>query len=296
MKLKPAINSTIYAKSNQYFFSAFLPSCTNALAACGFFSLRRFCSWYALVSGRQSRNNIIRTGGPAPNQYSYRKTSAMCIARWKIGLTYRSPTMPYCIHECSRKYSSKQVSKGITLLQHSRHNAPSCFGAVFDGCIRMTAPSSRLEPRTGLNLPVAAAFPYNPPIAIPKSALTAKNRRNVCTKLIPSSRHMNIKIFIMNGHFRPYRSLAIPKRIAPILRSISTRVIAQVISDLLRPKVVASSGRMSVTVKKSKESQVQPRKATRKKSHCWVLRRLRRWNGLGIQVRGGVRLVKRVIR
>jgi len=72
MKLNPAINNTIYAKSNQYFFSALWPSSRKAFAACGFSSLRRLCSWYALVSGKQSRNNIIRTGGPAPNQYSYK--------------------------------------------------------------------------------------------------------------------------------------------------------------------------------------------------------------------------------
>lgn len=67
---------------------------------------------------------------------------------------------------------------------------------------------------------------------------------------------MNRILFTTNGHLRPYLSAAIPKRIEPTDRNISTRVIPQVMSVMFLPKVSANSAVVSETVKKSKASQV----------------------------------------
>lgn len=50
---------------------------------------------------------------------------------------------------------------------------------------------------------VAAALPYSPPIATPKSALQARNWLYVLLKPVPSSRTMNKMLFTTKGHFRP---------------------------------------------------------------------------------------------
>jgi hypothetical protein len=63
-------------------------------------------------------------------------------------------------------------------------------------------------------------------------------------------------LFTTKGHFLPYLSAAIPKRIDPTERNISTRVIPQVISALVLPKSAAKSLTVKLTVKKSKASQV----------------------------------------
>ena len=74
--------------------------------------------------------------------------------------------------------------------------------------------------------------------------------------LLTSSRIMNKTLFRIKGHFRPYRSEAIPKRIDPTDRNISTSVMPHVMSVLVFPKVSASSATVRDTVKKSKASQV----------------------------------------
>lgn len=53
------------------------------------------------------------------------------------------------------------------------------------------------------------------------------------------------------GHFRPYRSLAIPKVMDPTDRNMRTRVIPHVISFLDLPKVSARSVTVNDTLKKS---------------------------------------------
>lgn len=74
---------------------------------------------------------------------------------------------------------------------------------------------------------------------------------------------------------------------APIDLNIRTNVIPQVISAFVFPKVSARLLTVKETVKKSKASQVQAIKATRKKSHCCVLRRRNVLNGFGIGLIGG---------
>jgi hypothetical protein len=54
-----------------------------------------------------------------------------------------------------------------------------------------------------------------------------------------------------NGHFRPYRSAAIPKVTAPTDRNMSTSVMPQVMSVLERSNASAKSVTVRDTVKKS---------------------------------------------
>lgn len=109
---------------------------------------------------------------------------------------------------------------------------------------------------------VAAALPYNPPMAIPNKARQARNCLYVWQKPAPSSRTTKRSWLTMNGHLRPHRSEAIPKVIAPTDRSISTRVIPHVMSVTDLSNDFASSEVVRETVKKSNESQDQPRNAT----------------------------------
>lgn len=60
----------------------------------------------------------------------------------------------------------------------------------------------------------------------------------------------------MKGHFLPYLSAAIPKRILPTDRNMSTRVMPQVMSATDLSKVTAKELAVRDTVKKSKASQV----------------------------------------
>ena len=76
---------------------------------------------------------------------------------------------------------------------------------------------------------------------------------------------------IITYHLRPYRSAAIPKIVDPTERNMSTRVIPHVICVVDLSNCFARSLTVRDTVKKSKASQVQAMKATRKNSHCWVL-------------------------
>jgi hypothetical protein len=118
---------------------------------------------------------------------------------------------------------------------------------------------------------VAAALPYSPPMAMPKSARTARNCLYVLQKPVPSSRMMNRMLFTTKGHFktvsrkttqnrilvcqlltlRPYRSAAIPNVTAPTERNISTSVMPHVMSVLERSKASAKSVTVKDTVKKS---------------------------------------------
>lgn len=68
--------------------------------------------------------------------------------------------------------------------------------------------------------------------------------------------------FTMKGHFLPHRSDAIPNMIEPTDRSIRTNVMPQVISVTDLSNDLANSVVVKETVKKSKESQVQPANAT----------------------------------
>lgn len=73
---------------------------------------------------------------------------------------------------------------------------------------------------------------------------------------------MKRMLFTTKGHLRPQRSDAIPNVMAPTDRSMSTRVIPQVISEMDLSNVSANPEAVNETVKKSKASHVQPRKAT----------------------------------
>lgn len=83
-----------------------------------------------------------------------------------------------------------------------------------------------------------------------------KKIRKKRKKKLTNSKTINNKLLTTNGHLRPYRSAAIPKRIAPIDRSISTSVMPHVMSVLVLPKSSASSSTVRETVKKSKASHV----------------------------------------
>lgn len=145
------------------------------------------------------------------------------------------------------------------------------------------------------SLPVAAAFPYNPPIAIPNNALTAKNCSYVLQNPVPSSSTINSALLTMNGHLRPYRSAANPKMILPTDRNMSTRVIPQVISAFVLPNVSARFSTVSETVKKSKASHDQAKKATRKNIHCCRLSIRRSVMGLETLSCAGLSVVSRVV-
>lgn len=67
---------------------------------------------------------------------------------------------------------------------------------------------------------------------------------------------MNSTLFTINGHFRPYLSAAIPNRIEPTERNISTRVMPHVMSTVDLSNVLERPATVSDTVKKSKASQV----------------------------------------
>ena len=60
----------------------------------------------------------------------------------------------------------------------------------------------------------------------------------------------------MKGHFRPYRSAAIPNRTAPTDRNMRTSVMPQVMSVVDLPNVLDKPLTVRETVKKSKASQV----------------------------------------
>jgi hypothetical protein len=101
-------------------------------------------------------------------------------------------------------------------------------------------------------------------------------------------------LLMTNGHFRPYRSAAIPKVIAPTDRSMSTRVMPHVISFLLTSNVSARFSTVKETVKKSKASHDQAKKETRKNNHCCLLSGLRRLKGFATLSKVGMRVEKRV--
>lgn len=73
---------------------------------------------------------------------------------------------------------------------------------------------------------------------------------------------MKRMLFTTNGHLRPQRSDAIPNVMEPTDRSMRTRVIPQVISEIDLSNCLASWEVVKETVKKSKASHVQPKKAT----------------------------------
>lgn len=73
---------------------------------------------------------------------------------------------------------------------------------------------------------------------------------------------MKSRLFTTKGHLRPQRSEAIPKVIAPTLRSIRTRVIPQVMSLISLSNSDASCDVVRETVKKSSASRVHPKNAT----------------------------------
>ena len=73
---------------------------------------------------------------------------------------------------------------------------------------------------------------------------------------LTSSRIINKRLLMMNGHFRPYRSLAIPNKILPTDRNMSTRVMPHVMSVLDLSNVLLRLVTVRETVKKSNASQV----------------------------------------
>ena len=99
---------------------------------------------------------------------------------------------------------------------------------------------------------------------------------------------------VVSYHLRPYRSAAIPKMVDPTERNISTRVIPQVICVVDLSNCFARSLTVRDTVKKSKASHVQAKKATRKNNHCWVFSWASNLNGLGALFMGGLRVDRRV--
>ena len=82
----------------------------------------------------------------------------------------------------------------------------------------------------------------------------------------------------------------------PTDRNINTSVIPQVMSVLVFPKVSARSETVRETVKKSKASQDHAKKATRKNSHCLVLKRVSSLKGFSAFAMGGLRVEMRVAR
>lgn len=73
-----------------------------------------------------------------------------------------------------------------------------------------------------------------------------------------SSRTIKSKLFTMNGHRRPYRSLAIPNRMDPTDRNMRTSVMPHVMSVAVLPNSFDRSETVRETVKKSKASHVCP--------------------------------------
>lgn len=73
---------------------------------------------------------------------------------------------------------------------------------------------------------------------------------------LTNSRTMKSKLLMMNGHLRPYRSLAIPNAMDPTDRNMRTRVMPHVISVAVLPNSLARSLTVRETVKKSKASHV----------------------------------------
>ena len=65
-------------------------------------------------------------------------------------------------------------------------------------------------------------------------------------------------LLTINGHFLPYLSATMPKRIDPTDLNISTSVIPHVISVFETLDCVAKSPTVKVTEKKSNESQDWP--------------------------------------
>lgn len=129
-------------------------------------------------------------------------------------------------------------------------------------------------------------------------------------------------LFTTNGHFRPYRSAAMPvqpsavetyrfeeikadrkESIPPsetLLTKSAGRRLIHGVGELLRtsvmPQVICagvllnssdSSSTVSETVKKSKASQLQARKATRKNNHCCRLSSRNKAMGFGALFMGG---------
>lgn len=112
----------------------------------------------------------------------------------------------------------------------------------------------------------------------------------------------------------------LPKIMAPTERSISTRVMPNVISFVDRSNVFSSPLIVNETVKKSNASlchsdkrncarvharsidhhmpatyHVQPKKATKKKSHCCVFNRAKVLKGFGNGAKGGLSVGMRVL-
>jgi hypothetical protein len=112
------------------------------------------------------------------------------------------------------------------------------------------------------SIAVAAAFPYSPPIAMPKSARQARKELYSFVKPVANSREMNKTLLKMKGHLRPYLSAATPKITDSTERSMRTSVIPQVIPVFVLSNCFAICETVKLTVKKSKESHVHPRNPT----------------------------------
>jgi hypothetical protein len=137
----------------------------------------------------------------------------------------------------------------------------------------------------------------SPPIATPYSPRTARNCGKVWQKAVQSSRITNSPKLIIIGHFRPYRSLMVPKISAPTLLNMSVIVIPHDTSALVTPKSFAMSVMLRETVKKSKASQVQPKKPARNMSHwCLSSSRMTAMGLRSLTPLGGLRDVGRVMR
>lgn len=77
---------------------------------------------------------------------------------------------------------------------------------------------------------------------------------------------------------------------------LKTSVMPQVIWDGSLSNSSASSSTVSDTVKKSKASHVQAKKATEKKSHCWRFNSRISFRGFGALAMGGFKVERRVER
>lgn len=137
MKLTPAKKRTKNDKVSQWCFNATLTSERNVFVAEAVDSRTRSRSRKALVSGRQRRKMINRTGGQAPNQNKGRQP-------WLV---------------VSTSALAKTVASRYPMMY------PTC--RIPD--IRPRAAGGQSSSA------VATAFPYIPPIAIPNKERQARN-------------------------------------------------------------------------------------------------------------------------
>ena len=83
--------------------------------------------------------------------------------------------------------------------------------------------------------------------------------------------------------------MPIPNSTLPTDLNMSTNVMPHVICEFSLPNCSPNWVTVKETVKKSKASQLQARKPTRKNIHCWKLSMANNFNGFGALFMGGFR-------